>query len=79
MQEKFRKELQERVYGIVSINHDSFRCGCEIRIDTPNLSYTQFVDDKDISCEEKIKPLLEQVIINYEIKVLSHFIKGKGI
>ena len=77
--ELFRKEIQERVYGCVTVDYNSFIGGYEIRIGTPNLYFSSFITDGDI---EKFKypiTLVEQIIINYELEILKHFIKGKGV
>ena len=40
--ELFRKEIQERVYGCVTVDYNSFIGGYEIRIGTPNLYFSSF-------------------------------------
>lgn len=77
--ELFRKEIQEKVYGCVTVNYDSFIGGYEIRIGTPNLFFSSFITDGDIErCKNPIT-LVEQVIIKYELEILKHFIKGKDV
>lgn len=77
--EVFRKELQERVYGVVTVNYNSFIGGYEIRIGTPNLYFSNFISNIDIEkCKNPIV-LMEQVVINYELEILKHFIKRKGV
>lgn len=77
--EVFRKELQERVYGVVTVNYNSFIGGYEIRIGTPNLYFSNFISDNDIErCKNPIV-LMEQVVINYELEILKHFIKRKAV
>lgn len=77
--EVFRKELQERVYGVVTVNYNSFIGGYEIRIGTPNLYFSNFISDNDIERFKNPIVLMEQVIINYELEILKHFVKRKGV
>ena len=77
--ELFRKEIQERVYGCLTVDYNSFIGGYEIRIGTPNLYFSSFITDGDIEkCKNPIT-LVEQIIINYELEILKYFIKGKGV
>lgn len=77
--ELFRKEIQERVYGCVTVDYNSFIGGYEIRIGTPNLYFSLFITDTEIQRCKNSNTLVEQVIIKYELEILKHFIKGKGV
>ena len=76
--ELFRKEIQERVYGCVTVDYNSFIGGYEIRIGTPNLYFSSFITDGDVERCKNPLTLVEQVITNYELEILKHFIKRKG-
>ena len=75
--ELFRKEIQERVYGCVTVDYNSFIGGYEIRIGTPNLYFSSFITDGDIErCKNPIT-LVEQVMIKRFIKLLyKKWVKG---
>lgn len=76
--ELFRKEIQERVYGCVTVYYNNFIGGYEIRIGTPNLYFSSFITDGDVERCKNPLTLVEQVITNYELEILKHFIKRKG-